>query len=251
MAQRGKVVAIIQARMASKRLPGKVLKGIAGEPMLVRVVERTRRARTLDETVVATSSGLTDDPIAALCRQRGYPCVRGEEADVLARYLQAARQYDAHVVVRITADCPLMDAELVDEVVAAFLAAEPPVDYASNRIVRRYPIGLDVEVMSRGALERAGREAHQPYQREHVTPYLYEEPGRFAVLSVEAPQDHGELRWTVDTEEDLRFVRQVYARFPGDPFFGWRQVLDLLRAEPQLAAINAHVRQKHFREAEE
>lgn len=250
MSAKAKVVAIIQARMASKRLPGKVLLDVAGEPMLVHVVERTRRARLLDEVVVATGEGSGDDPVAQLCQERGYACVRGSEADVLARYLKAARQHLADVVVRITADCPLMDPQVIDQVVEAFLGAEPPADYASNRILRRYPVGLDVEVMSRAALERAGKEAHEPYQREHVTPYFYEQPGRFAVLSIEAPEDYGSLRWTVDTEADLRFVREVYARFPGRPHFGWRQVLDLLRAEPHLAAINAHVRQKHFREAE-
>ncbi len=242
------VVAIIQARMGSTRLPGKVLADIEGQPMLAWVVERARRARKVERTVVATTTDAGDDPVVALCAARGYACTRGHPTDVLDRYLQAAREAGAQVVVRITADCPLIDPEVVDRTVEAFLAAWPGVDYASNRIVRTYPIGLDVEVVRREALERAAVEAREPYQREHVTPYLYESPGRFRVVSVEAEDDYGHLRWTVDTPEDLAFVRQVYRRFGGRADFGWREVLDLLAREPDLIAINAHVRQKGYRE---
>lgn len=242
------VVAVIQARMGSTRLPGKVLADIEGQPMLARVVERARRARNVERTVVATTTDPADEPVVALCAARGYEFTRGHPTDVLDRYLQAARETAAQVVVRITADCPLIDPEVVDRTVEAFLAAWPEVDYASNRIVRTYPIGLDVEVVRREALERAAVEAREPYHREHVTPYFYEAPGRFRVVSVEAGGDYGRLRWTVDTPEDLAFVREVYRRFGGRDDFGWREVLDLLAREPDLIAINAHVRQKGYRE---
>jgi len=244
-----RTVSIIQARMGSTRLPGKVLVDIEGEPMLVRVVERAKRAETLQTVVVATTVEPQDDVVAALCVERGYQYERGHPTDVLTRYLNVTHKYRADVIVRLTGDCPLIDPEVIDYTVTLFLNSEPRVDYASNRIIRTYPIGLDVEVMTMGALERAGLEAKELYQREHVTPYLYEEPGRFRVVSVESGGDYGRLRWTVDTAEDLAFVREIYARFNGQDNFGWRDVLALLEKEPELIAINTHVRQKGLREA--
>lgn len=243
-----RVVAIIQARMGATRLPGKVLEDIAGQPMLVRVVERARLAKSLASVVVATTIDPGDDIVAELCKNRGYPFVRGDAQDVLARYLQVAHAYQADIVVRLTADCPLIDPGEIDHVVSDFLESEPPVDYASNRIVRSYPIGLDTEVMKIDALEQAGHEANQRYQREHVTPYLYEEPGRFRTLSIESGGDYGAMRWTVDTPEDLAFARQIYQRLEGRSDFGWRDVLAILEREPELAEINANIRHKGFRE---
>ncbi len=245
-----RIIAIIQARMGSKRLPGKVLADIQGEPMIVRVVERTQRAQTLDGVVVATTTEKTDDAVAALCASRDYDFTRGHATDVLARYLQAAQVHQADIVVRITGDCPLIDPGVIDRTVNAFIDSDPPVDYASNRIVRSYPIGMDVEVVSLASLQRADQEATEAYHREHVTPYFYETAGRFEVLSVESDTAYGELRWTVDTEEDLRFVREIYARLKDNPDFGWRDVLELLEAEPGLIEINAHVRQKTYRQTE-
>lgn len=250
---RPRVVAIIQARMGSSRLPGKVLADIAGQPMLVRVVERARRATTVDEVAVATTTDESDRVVAELCARRGYPCVRGQPTDVLDRYVQAARERRADVVVRLTADCPLIDPGLVDEVVSAFLNADPPVDFAANRIPgdRTYPIGLDTEVCTFQALETAWKNADQAYQREHVMPYLYEEPGRFRVLHLRSQKDYGGLRWAVDTPEDLEFVRQVYARFGGRDDFTWRDILDLLEREPELMRINAEVQHKSFTDVDE
>lgn len=245
-----RVAAIVQARMASSRLPGKVLAEIAGEPMLMHVVRRARRARTLQEVWVATTTSPSDDPVAAVCAERRVPFTRGHPTDVLDRFYRAALHVSAEVIVRLTADCPLLDPALLDLTVEAFLEADPPADLVVNRLpgARTYPIGLDVEVVSFQALERAWREAAEPYQREHVLPFLYDPPGRFRVLRLDAERDYGDLRWTVDTAEDLEFVRQVYARLGARADFGWREVLALVQADPALAEINAGVPHKTHRD---
>jgi spore coat polysaccharide biosynthesis protein SpsF len=168
----------------------------------------------------------------------------------LDRYVQTARLAEADVIVRLTADCPLLDPALVDLTVRTFLDALPPVDLVVNRLpgARTYPIGLDTEVVSRPALERAWREASEPHQREHVLPYLYDPPGRFHVVRLDAEEDYGALRWTVDTPQDLEFVRQVVSRLEGDGEFGWYDVLALVQAEPSLALINADVPHKTHRD---
>lgn len=239
-------IAIIQARMESSRLPGKVLLDIAGEPMLARVVERTRRANSLDEVVVATTTHGSDDPVAALCEERGYPCYRGSMHDVLDRYYQVAKQFQAQVIVRITADCPVIDPDLIDEAVAALKEARA--DFVANRLPppwrRSYPIGLDIEVCTFQALERAWVEADQPQHREHVMPYLYEVEGRFETLVLHHEPDYGHLRWTVDTLQDLDLIREVFDHFDGREDFTWVEVLDYFERNPQLAEINAQVRHK-------
>jgi spore coat polysaccharide biosynthesis protein SpsF len=275
-----KTVAIVQARMASTRLPGKVLLDIAGQPMLVRVVERSRRAQMLDQVVVATTTDPSDDPIAVLCAERGYPCTRGSQHDVLDRYYQAARRYQADIIVRLTADCPVMDPGLIDLTVNGLLGVNryrlnsPSFDFAANRLPppwgRSYPIGLDIEVCTFAALERAWAEATRPYQREHVMPYLYEDErsvhysslqpvpphpqapaGFFRVLHLHHIPDYGALRWTVDTAEDLELVRAIFSRFPGRDDFSWLEVLALFEREPELAALNAGVQHKGYTDVDE
>jgi spore coat polysaccharide biosynthesis protein SpsF len=236
-----KVVAIIQARLGSTRLPGKVLRDINCRPMLWHVVQRTKAAETLDEVVVATTVEPTDEAIVTFCRDHGISCFRGSQEDVLDRYYQTALQHSAAAIVRITSDCPLIDSEIVDKTVRAFLAGQP--DYASNAVTRTYPRGLDTEVMTFTALELAWREARQPYQRAHVTPYIYENPKQFRILSVTGKDDHSAYRWTVDTPQDLEFVRTVYSRFKEEKFL-WRDVLKLMEREPKLAEINRSVVQK-------
>lgn len=244
-----KVVAIIQARMGSTRLPGKVLADIAGQPMLTRVVERARRASTVDSIAVATTVEPGDLAVARLCLERGYPCMRGHPTDVLDRFYQAARQFEAEVVVRLTGDCPLIDPEVVDTTVRAFLESDPPLDMAANRLAegRTYPIGQDTEVCSFQALETAWKEAEDPYQREHVMPFLYEHRDRFRVLLVKHEKDYGHLRWTVDTAEDLELVRRIYGHFGGRDDFSWLEVLALFESDPSLAAINAQVQHRGIR----
>jgi spore coat polysaccharide biosynthesis protein SpsF len=240
-----KVHAIIQARTGSTRLPGKVLADIDGRPMLWHVVERTRSAETLDDVIVATTTETADDAIVAFCRVHNVHCFRGSEMDVLDRYYCAAREYNSQAVVRITSDCPLIDPEIIDKTVRAFLMEQP--DYASNCVVRTYPRGLDTEVISFQALRSAWRDARQGYQRTHVTPYIYENPGRFRTLSVTGGLDWSAHRWTVDTPEDLEFVRAIYSRREGSNFL-LSDVLRLIDREPQLAEINRSVPQKALQE---
>jgi len=234
------IVAIVQARMGSTRLPGKVLAPVCGKPMLERQLERVRRSRMVERLVVATSEGPEDDAVAEAARGAGCDSYRGSLEDVLDRFTAAARHYEATDVVRLTADCPLSDPELVDDVLRVHLASGA--DYSSNVLEPRYPDGLDVEVLRADALERAWREAVAPHDREHVTPYLLHHPERFLLRSVQGGEDLSRLRWTVDHPEDLAFVRAVFERLlPEDPSFGWREVLELLEREPRLAAANAHL----------
>lgn len=241
-----KATAIIQARMNSSRLPGKILKDIAGRPMLAWVVERARLAATIDEVWVATTDNASDDAVEVFCRENGYPVYRGSQFDVLDRFYQAALLAKASTIVRITADCPLIDPAVVDRVVAEFWNSGA--DFAANRLPppwqRTFPIGLDVEVVKFEALERAWCEAIEPYEREHVMPYLYDKEGRFKVVVIDHDQNYGSQRWTVDTPEDLVLLRRIFAAFPDGLSIRWQQVLALVEQNPDWVAINAGVRHK-------
>ena len=241
MGDKPKVVAIIQARMGANRLPGKVLAEIAGRPMLWHVVNRVRIARSVDKVVVATSNRSSDDAVAEFCVQNDIEFFRGHETDVLDRFYQTARHFNADVVVRITADCPLIDPQVLDKVVSTYL--EGGYDYVTNTLRSTYPDGMDVEVFSLAALEKAWREARLPAEREHVTPYL-RASGRFRVFNVENEVDLSKrnLRWTVDEPADLEFVRAIYARLGGDKQpFGLSDILELLDKEPDLMQINSAI----------
>ena len=234
-----KIVAIIQARMTSSRLPGKVMADLAGRPLLDHVVKRAQRAHRLDLVTVATSDRPTDDVVACFCVERNIPYFRGSEEDVLDRYYQAARSFSAEVIVRLTADCPLLDPKVIDRVVRFFQAGD--YDYVSIGIERTYPEGLDTEVLRWSALERAWREACLKSEREHVTPYLWKQPALFRLGNVKHKQDLSCLRWTVDRPQDLEFVRRVYDYLGPDPTFGMEEVLALLRRHPELQTINAGI----------
>jgi glutamate-1-semialdehyde aminotransferase/spore coat polysaccharide biosynthesis protein SpsF (cytidylyltransferase family) len=232
------IAAIVQARMSSTRLPGKVLADVAGHPVLWHVVRRLRRARLVNQIVIATSQNSADDVVARFCEQESVCCFRGSENDVLDRYYQAARAGSADVVVRITADCPLLDAAVVDKVVQRFL--DGGYDYVSNAMRYTYPDGLDTEVFSFAALEQAWREAVKPSDREHVTPYL--RAGKFRICNVENDQPlPPDLRWTVDEAADLEFVRQVFAGFAGAEYFSMKEVLNFLNQNAAVQALNSSV----------
>jgi spore coat polysaccharide biosynthesis protein SpsF len=271
--QKPKIVALIQARMKASRLPGKVLLDIGGKPMLARVVDRTRRSRFVDQVVVATSTEEADDPIKSYCSEQGFDCYRGSLHDVLDRCYQAAKSRSAGVVVRITADCPVIDPLVIDQTLQAFFGMGPQLikesdstkqqftpttesawDFAANRLPppwkRTFPIGLDTEVCTFNALETAWREADQPHQREHVMPFLYENDQRFRVLLVNHDPDYGSLRWTVDTPQDLELLREIFNRFGGRDEFSWLEVLEIFNREPELAGINAGVFHKHYQDVE-
>jgi glutamate-1-semialdehyde 2,1-aminomutase/spore coat polysaccharide biosynthesis protein SpsF len=231
------IVALIQARMGSSRFPGKVLADLAGRPMLWHVVHRVRRAKKVDKVVVATTDREVDDPVARFCEEEGIACFRGNEQDVLDRFYQAAKANRADVVVRITADCPLIDGAVIDKVLERFEHGD--CDYACNIIRYTYPDGLDTEVCSFAALERAWREASKPSEREHVTPYLRTDKFRTANVESEIPVSPADFRWTVDHPADLEFVRKVYEAFSGNGDFGFREVFDLLKERHDLATIQA------------
>jgi spore coat polysaccharide biosynthesis protein SpsF len=260
-----RVIAIIQGRMSSSRLPGKILAEIAGQPMLQRVFLRTSRAVTVTETVFATTTDPSDDPVAEYCDFSGISFTRGNLYDVLDRYYQAAKQAEADTVVRITADCPVIDPALIDRVVNTLL--DDKYDFAANRLPppfqRTYPIGLDVEACTFAALEKAWMVSTETFHREHVMPYLYEgvelsaisrqlsegiSPRGFRIALLHHTTDFGDYRWTVDTPEDLEFMRQVYGHFDGRDDFSWKEVLELVHNEPQLMQINANIKHKTLKD---
>jgi len=232
------ILAVLQARMSSTRLPGKVMADLAGAPMILRQIERLQRARRLDRIAVATSTDPSDDGLAAMLALHDIAVHRGPLDDVLARYEGAVAAFGpAEVLVRLTADCPLADPEAIDATVS--LLTDRGLDYAANTPAHRtYPKGLDVEVMRVDCLLRAAREATDPYEREHVTPYLYRHPEIFAQDFISQAADEGEVRWTVDRPDDLEFVRQVYAAlYPQGPAFTSDDVRALVRGRPDLAML--------------
>ena len=231
-----KIVAIIQARMGSTRYPGKVLAEIGGRPMLWYTVTRLRQARTLKHIAVATTDQPSDDPIGEFCDLHGIPLFRGSEDDVLERYYGAAKAFKADAVVRITGDCPLLDPSVVDDVVRRFLDGD--VDYVSNICPPTYPDGLDTEVFSLEALQRAHAEAEWASEREHVTSYIRKHPETFRIQNVTHAKDLSSLRWTVDDDRDMAFVRAVFERLE-DVTSGLDVILSLLERHPEIAAINA------------
>jgi spore coat polysaccharide biosynthesis protein SpsF len=239
-----KIVAIIQARMGSTRLPGKVLMDICGKPMLTRGYDRVRKAKTIDEMVVATTDQENDDVLENFCKNSGWNSFRGSQDDVLDRYYLAAKEYHADAVVRITSDCPLIDHAVIDRVVKSYLAKRKKVDYASNLLpMRTYPRGLDTEIMSFDALERAWNEDNDPRTREHVTQYIVSDPSKFRLTGITNPIDFSYMRWTVDVPEDLELVRKIYSHF-GELDFSWNEAAEFLLTRPELLSLNNSVKQK-------
>jgi len=241
-----RLVIIIQARFAASRLPGKVLAELGGRTVLGWTVERARQAQLPGQVIVATSTDATDEPIAEFCEEAGYPYFRGSMHDVLDRYYQAARQLGAQQIVRLTADCPIIDPALIDQTIAAFARAKPPLDFAANRLPdqRTTPIGMDTEICTFAALETAWKETTAPHHREHVMPVFYEQPERFNILHVLHEPDYGHHRWTVDTPADLELLRRIVAHFAPRQDFTLAEVIELFEQHPDLYAINARVQHK-------
>jgi spore coat polysaccharide biosynthesis protein SpsF len=238
-----RVVAIIQARMGSTRLPGKVLKDLCGETVLARVVNRTRRATLLDKIVVATSVLSADDAIVRECERLKVAYFRGDEVDVLDRYYRAAQKFAAGAVVRITSDCPLIDPELIDEHVRRLLNRWTEVDFVTNMAKPTFPLGLAVEAMPADVLARMKRMSQTDMLKEHVTTLAYVEPDWFRVDHILYQHDLSHLRWTVDTLEDLELVRLIFQHF-GDDNFLWKEVLSVLEQHPSWSEINRAIPQK-------
>lgn len=214
------VTSIVQARMGSRRLPGKVLADVAGRPMLKLMLDRLAFA-DVGRVVVATSEAPEDDAVVSVAASAGVDVIRGSEADVLSRFLAVQRAFPSDVLVRLTADCPLLDPLIVREAVARHFDTD--VDYTSNTLVRTFPDGLDVEVIDAAALEAAAAEATAPEEREHVTPFIYRRPERFRLASFHHGEPLGDERWTVDTEDDLQWVRAAVEAT--DPLAGWEEIL--------------------------
>ena len=241
-----KIVVIVQARTGSSRLPGKVLMDVCGEPILAAMLRRVRGAKTHFDLAVATTWDRADDPIAELCRSVDVEVYRGHPTDLLDRHFRVAVDRAAEAVVKIPSDCPLIDPAVVDRVLDAFSRAagegSRPYDYVSNLHPATYPDGNDVEVMRMGALEEAFREAERPFEREHTTPFLWERPARFRIGNVtwESGLDHSMThRFTLDYEEDYRFVRRVFEELGGTKrLFTIDEILALLAAKPEIYEIN-------------
>ena len=246
-----KIVAIIQARMGSTRFPGKVLKPICGKTMIFHVISRIKEAKRIHEIVVATTSSKKDDRLVRKLENiDGVTVFRGSEDDVLDRYYRAAQQISAEVIIRITSDCPLIDPAIMDRMIEVYvkrITERTPVDYLSNTLVRTFPRGLDVEVFSLNALERAFHEAKKYYQREHVTPYIWQHPRKFTLECFKSNKDLSFHRWTVDEKEDLQLIREIYRELYGEGrCFHFKEVIDLFTRRPHLYEINAHITQKEL-----
>lgn len=232
------MLAILQARCSSSRLPGKVLKPLLGEPMIARHIERLRRAKRIDRLLVATSAEVSDDPLAALCTKLNVDCFRGSLNDVLDRFYQAANAFPSEHLLRLTGDCPLADHDIIDACIDFHLAGD--YDYTSNALQASFPDGLDVEVLRFRCLEEAWREAQLPSEREHVTSFIYHHPERYRIGHYRQARDLSWLRWTVDRPEDFQLVDAIYsALYPQNPAFSTADVLALLARHPELADINA------------
>lgn len=223
-----KVTCIIQARMGSSRLPGKVLKLLLGRPVLYWDVYRIKQCKLIDDIVVATSALSRDDAIVELCKENHWQFYRGSESDVLDRYYHGAKQFHAEVIVRITSDCPLIDPDVSDNVVSAFLHSSPALDYMSNLSPQTYPQGLDTEVFHLACLEKAWSEDKEPASREHVTPYIYSNPGKFLLGFITNESDCSQERWVLDTPNDFAFIEKVYTHF-GHANFRWQDVLSFIK----------------------
>ena len=241
------ILGILQARTSSTRFAGKVLRPLLGRPMIARQLERLSRCRCLDQLVVATSVRADDDAIAALCADLAIDCQRGPAEDVLARFTIAAKPYRPNQVVRLTADCPLIDWSVIDDLVALHLKGG--YDYSTNALRRSYQRGLDCEVASSAAMAAAAEEASDPYEREHVMPFIYRRPERFRVGHLVRSEDLSFLRWTVDAPVDFEFVNGIYeALHPVDTMFTTEDVMALLSRRPELRFVNVSAQEKSDRQ---
>ncbi|SER76099.1 spore coat polysaccharide biosynthesis protein SpsF [Gracilibacillus ureilyticus] len=237
-----RVVAIIQARMGSSRLPGKVMRKVLGKPLIAYQLERVRRAANIDEIMIATTTEKNDDPIVTFCEEEKVPYYRGSEHDVLSRYYHAARSAGANVIVRLTSDCPLIDPAVIEKIAGAYSGSSA---YVSNVVKRTFPRGMDVEVFSMELLEMMYHEATSERDREHVTTFIREQPDRFQLCDITNGTDYSKYRLTVDTIEDFTVIRKIIEYlYPSNPSFTLDDVINLLNRHPDLLKINAHIEQK-------
>ena len=241
-----KITAIIQARMGSTRLPKKVLSDIVGKPMLWHVIDRVKKSKLIDEIILATTTNKDDIEIVSFAKDNNILFFQGSEENVLDRYYQTAIKHDAKDIVRITADDPLKDPEIIDKVIKTYL--ENDADYVSNTIEPTFPLGLDVEVFSFSALDKAWKKAVEKFEKEHVTPYIYTNPDKFKLINV---KNEGENlyhhRWTVDTKEDLEFTRKIFNKlYEEGKIFLMKDILELVKSNPNIRKINENIKSKNI-----
>ena len=232
-----KVVAIVQARMGSTRLPRKVLADIHGRPMLKWLLDRIKSIKEIDEVIVATTVNIADNELERWLHAEHIACFRGSENDVLERFYRCAEERHARIVVRVTADDPLKDPSIIRKAIAV-VRDDPTIDYCSNSLNPKYPEGLDIEVFRHRALMRAYKEAELPSEREHVTPYIWKNPEKFKLSSLEFDRDLSHWRWTVDKPDDLNFMRAIYGEFKNRPLVPFTDVISFIDKNPHLIEMN-------------
>ncbi|WP_445479404.1 cytidylyltransferase domain-containing protein [Lysinibacillus irui] len=238
-----RIVAIIQARMGSTRLPGKILKKVNGRPLLSYQIERLQQSNYINDLVIATTIDEKDDLIVEFCEKNNILSFRGSEEDVLARYYETAKAFKAEAIVRITSDCPIIDVQVVDKTIQYFI--DNNFEYVSNTVERTYPRGLDTEIFTFAALEIAYNEAVLKRDREHVTAYFYTNPDIFKISSVRNEIDYSKYRWTVDTEEDFQLIKNIIENlYSNNPQFTLHDTVQLMETNPDWFNINAHIEQK-------
>lgn len=238
-------VVIVQARYGSTRLKGKIFKEISGKPMLWHVINRLSFCKMVDKIVVATTTDHEDDKTEQFCIDNNISCYRGDVDDVLSRYYETAKKFCADIIIRITSDCPLIDPVILDKMLEQLLSASEPIDYFSNVIQRSFPRGLDIEIFSFEALEKAFNEARTNFDREHVTPYFYNNPDLFKTKNYLNDVDYSFHRWTVDTEEDFMLIEKIYhSLYKAEKIFLFEDILKLFEINPDLIKINQHIKQK-------
>ncbi|RXM78527.1 acylneuraminate cytidylyltransferase [Clostridium tetani] len=244
-----KVVCIVQARVGSTRLPGKVLRKICGKTVLEHNIERLRRIKNIDEIVIATTVLEKDNPIVEEAKRLNVKYFRGSEEDVLSRYYYAAKENNADVVVRVTSDCPLIDSEVSEKIIQYYLDNKEIYDYVSNTIERTYPRGLDTEVFSFSILKKTFIETKKDYEREHVTPYIYQNVDKFRIEQYKNDIDYSKYRWTLDTKEDFQVIKKIYENlYTGNKMFDFNSILKFISENPYIAKINENIKQKKLGE---
>ena len=231
------IIAMLQARFSSTRLPGKVLKTILGKSLLELQIERVQRSKNINRLIIASTTDISDDAIETLCDSLNISCFRGSHKNVLDRFFQAALRYQPNHIVRLTGDCPLTDPEIIDRCIEFYL--EGDFDYVSNTIEHSFPDGLDVEIFKFSALANAWQNAKLPSEKEHVTPYIHQNTTQFKIGSYKQKQNLSSCRWTVDEYDDFNFVTQIYENlYPCNPQFKTKDILKLISEKPELTSIN-------------
>ena len=245
------IAAIVQARLGSTRLPGKILKEINNKPMLWHVVNRLSHSKLIDKIIVATTDLAEDDQVQNFCEENNFLFYRGSSEDVLSRYYNAAKSFNAKIIVRITSDCPVIDFSIIDKMLKEFISGTrmEKLDYLSNVLTRSFPRGLDTEIFTFTVLEKAYNEAIQVSEREHVTPYIYNHPEIFTLRNFSYEKDYSFHRWTVDTQEDFNLIENIYkSLYEKNKMFLFEDILKLFEEHPALIEINQNIQQKKLGE---